>query len=267
MYDRARSLDRDIVRGPRPRLQLLAGIILLMRSKACHLLCVFLFTSIPVFAQGVRDHTRPGAAADPARARYRLGNNTKAAGATVSDTQAEDVTLTLNPVSVRPIQTWVRTGGRIGKDGKTVTVGVQAPESSFVQVGQRARAFPPESKSSMFQGYVTKVSATPGGAEVEVTLSGKGHPGALSYVVEIVTERGEFLAIPNEAIIEEGGRRIVYVPRDAGQYAPVEIQTGIQGELYTAVEKGLKEGDQVVSFGSFFIDSEYKLKSSAQAPQ
>jgi Cu(I)/Ag(I) efflux system membrane fusion protein len=82
--------------------------------------------------------------------------------------------------------------------------------------------------------------------------------------MEIVTERGEYLSIPNEAIIEEGTKRIVYVPRDGGQYVPLEVQTGIQGELYTAVEKGLKDGDQVVSFGSFFIDAEYKLKSIDQ---
>ena len=82
--------------------------------------------------------------------------------------------------------------------------------------------------------------------------------------MEIVTERGESLSIPNEAIIEEGTKHIVYVPREGGQYVPVEVETGIQGELYTAVEKGLKDGDQVVSFGSFFIDSEYKLKSTDQ---
>ena len=80
-----------------------------------------------------------------------------------------------------------------------------------------------------------------------------------------MTVRGEFLSIPNEAIIEEGTRHIVYVQKQGGQYAPVEIRTGIQGELYTAVETGLMEGDQVVSFGSFFVDSEYKLKFAGQS--
>src|SRR5215831_12839825 len=100
------------------------------------------------FAQGVREHTRPSETSDPARARYRLGDNTKAAGAAVSDTQASDVTLTLNPVSVRPIQTWVRTAGQIDKTGKLLTARIRPPESSFVKVGQRVRAFSPESKSS-----------------------------------------------------------------------------------------------------------------------
>jgi membrane fusion protein, copper/silver efflux system len=175
------------------------------------------------------------------------------------------VTLTLNPVSVRPIQTWVRTGGRIDAARKVITAPVYAPEASLIQVGQRVRAFPPESKSSMFQAWVTKVMPKATGRTVEVTLSGQGRPDSVNYVLEIITERGEFLSIPNEAIIEEGNRRVVYVPREAGQYAPVEIQTGIQGELYTAVEKGLQDGDQVVSFGSFFIDSEYKLKWAGPA--
>jgi hypothetical protein len=226
-------------------------------------LLLLLLTVGSLHAQGVRDHTRQNTT-DPARQRYRIGDNTKAAGAAVSEEQANDVTLTLNAVAVRPIQTWVRTAGRIDKRGKTITATVHSPESTYLKVGQRVRAFPPESKSSMFQAWVTKLTPRQDAVAVEVTLSSIGHPDSLNYVMEIVTERGEFLSIPNEAIIEEGDRHIVYVPREGGQYAPVEVETGIQGELYTAVQKGLKDGDQVVSFGSFFIDSEYKLKSVDQ---
>jgi multidrug efflux pump subunit AcrA (membrane-fusion protein) len=236
-----------------------------MMPKVSSSLLLLLFLTASILGQGVREHTRPGETTDPARARYRLGDNTKAAGTAVSDTQASDVTLTLNQVSVRPIQTWVRTAGRIDKTGKLLTAKVPAPESSFVKVGQRVRAFSPESKSSMFQAWVTKVAPQPDGVMVEVTLSSTGHPNSSNYVLEIVTVRGEFLSIPNEAIIEEGTKRVVYVQRQGGQYAPVEIETGIQGELYTAVEKGLMAGDQVVSFGSFFVDSEYKLKSIDQS--
>ena len=117
----------------------------------------------------------------------------------------------------------------------------------------------------MFQAWVTKVASQPNGAAVEVTLSGVGHPNSANYIVEIVTERGEFLSIPNEAIIEEGDKHVVYLQRSGGQYVPVEVETGIQGELYTAVSKGLSDGDQVVSFGSFFVDSEYKLKFAPQS--
>jgi hypothetical protein len=232
-----------------------------IRPFSKFLIGLLLFT-VPstMFAQGIRERV------DPARARYRLGDNTKAkAGTALSDTQASDVTLTLNAVAVRPIQTWVRAAGRIDKSGKVLSGSITGPEAQFVKVGQRVRAFSPESKSSMFQAWVTKVLPKTGGSTVEVTLSGIGHPNSLNYVMEIVTIRGEFLSIPNEAIIEEGEKRVVYVQRQGGQYVPTEIKTGIQGELYTAVESGLVDGDQVVSFGSFFVDSEYKLKFAGQS--
>src|SRR5678815_493973 len=161
--------------------------------KAINALLVLLAVS-PLCAHGVREHTRQNTT-DPARLRYRLGDNTKANGAPVSAEQASDVTLTLNAVSVRPIQTWVRTAGRIDKTGKIVNAIVHPPESTYVKVGQRVRAFPPESKSSMFQAWVTKVTPRPDGATVEITLSSTGHPGSLNYVMEIVTERGEFLSL------------------------------------------------------------------------
>ena len=63
---------------------------------------------------------------------------------------------------------------------------------------------------------------------------------------------------------EEGETRVVYKQTASGQYEPTPVQTGVQGELYTQVTGGLQNGDQVVTFGSFFIDSEYKLKGTAE---
>ena len=97
---------------------------------------------------------------------------------------------------------------------------------------------------------------------VEVTLASSGRENSTNYVMEIIVDRGEFLAVPNEAIIEEGDKRVVYLEHHPGMYVPQEVHTGLQGEIYTQVLHGLTEGDKIVTFGSFFIDSEYKLKSS-----
>jgi len=86
------------------------------------------------------------------------------------------------------------------------------------------------------------------------------------YVMEIVVERGPFLSVPNEAIIEEGDTRVVYIQQGT-RYVPREIHAGIQGELYTQVIDGVNDGDQVVTFGSFFIDAEHKLKGTDLGPQ
>ena len=203
----------------------------------------------PAHAQGVRSHTRP------------------TAGTTVSESQAVDLTLTLSGVTVRPIQTWVRTAASIDATKKVLTASFDAPAAKFVKVGQRVRAFTPESKSSMLQAWVTRVLPQGRRVLVEVTLSGQAWRNSVHYVIEIVAEAGEFLSVPNEAIIEEGERHVVYVRQKDGQYVPQEIDTGVQGELYTQVLSGLNEGDQVVTFGSFFIDSEYKLKGPVAADE
>ena len=184
---------------------------------------------------------------------------------TITESQAAALTLTLSAASLRPIQTWVRTAGTIDGTGRVLSTSLSESEAALVKVGQRVRAFPPSSKSSMYQAYVTRVVPRPGGAMAEASLAASGRPTATHYVMEIVVERGPFLSVPNEAIIEEGDRHIVYVQGQPGQYLPQEIHTGIQGELYTQVLDGVADGAQVVTFGSFFIDAEHKLKGTEQS--
>src|SRR5262245_22790335 len=217
------------------------------RPQIALLFALFLLAT-PAYPQSVRDHTRP-----------------TNAGTQVTDSQAVDLTLTLSKASVRPIQQVLRTAGSIDKVGKVLTAYAYLPNADLVKVGQRVRSFPLESKSSMYQAKITRVVPEKGRALVQATLAGPGRAGSSNYLIEIIVERGESLSVPNEAIIEEGDKHIVYIQMHPGHYVPQEIHTGLQGELYTQVLHGLNEGDQVVTFGSFFIDSEYKLKSTGQS--
>jgi hypothetical protein len=196
-----------------------------------------------------------------ARMRSQRGQIT---GTAVNESQATELTLTLSQAAVRPIQQIVRTAGTIDKTRKVITADVFPPEAALIQVGQRVRTFPLASKSSMFQARITRVVPRGDRVTVEATLTSQGRQESSAYVTEIVVERGEFLSVPNEAIIEEGDTRIVYVQKHPGHFEPQEVHTILQGELYTQVMHGLSEGDQVVTFGSFFIDSEYKLKTTDQ---
>jgi multidrug efflux pump subunit AcrA (membrane-fusion protein) len=114
----------------------------------------------------------------------------------------------------------------------------------------------------MFQAKIEKVIPSGDGASVTAILSGPGHEGSMRYVLEIVTEPLEALSVPNEAIIEVDGKHVVYVQAEKGRYLPREIQPGIQGELFTQVLGGVTAGEQVVTYGSFFIDADFKLKGS-----
>jgi hypothetical protein len=221
-----------------------------MTLKAPVLLLIAFLVAEPAVAQDVRQHTRVG------------GRRST----TITESQAAALTLTLGAAAVRPVQTWIRTAGTIDKTGKILSASLSAAEGALIKVGQRVRAFPPSSKSSMYQAYITRVSPRAGGAEVEASLAATGRLNSTLYVMEIVVEQGPFLSVPNEAIIEEGAKHIVYVQQQTGQYVPQEIHLGIQGELYTQVLDGLDENAQVVTFGSFFIDAEHKLKGTDQAP-
>ena len=202
------------------------------------------------------------AAAQNPRSHTRLNPR----GTRVTDSQAETVTLTLGKAEVRLLQTWVRTAGVIDKTGKVLSATISGPDAALVKVGQRVRAFPPSSKSSMYQAYVTRVTPKTSGIEVEATLAALGRANTTLYVMEVVVEQGPYLVVPNEAIIEEGDKHMVYVQQD-GEYVPKEVHTGIQGELYTQVLEGLQANTPVVTFGSFFIDAEHKLKGTTGIDQ
>ena len=72
---------------------------------------------------------------------------------------------------------------------------------------------------------------------------------------------GERLAIPEDAVIDTGTRKVVFKALKDGRFAQQEIRTGIHSNGYTEVISGLREGDSVVSSGVFFVDSESRLKS------
>ena len=185
---------------------------------------------------------------------------------TVSGDQAVDLTLTVAPAAVRPIQLWVRGAGVLVAGGRLLTLYLPTVDAAAIKVDQRVRAFPVQSRSSMYQARVSRVAPAGGRTRVEITLVAPPHEDATRYLVEIVTDRGDYLSVPNEAIIEEGARRIVYVKRAEGQYQPQEITIGMQGELYAQVLSGVKNGEQVVTFGSFFVDADFKLKGGASQP-
>jgi hypothetical protein len=182
------------------------------------------------------------------------------ASTTVTEAQASELTLTVTETAVRPIQVWVRTAGVIDAARRVVTATVSSADGSRIRVGQRVRAFSPESRSRMYQANVTQV--IPRGQTVSVTASVMGQTleSSRHFVLEIVTENDEFLSVPNEAILESAGRQLVYIQTADGGYAPREIKVGLRGELFTQVLEGLEPGQQVVTIGSFFIDAEHRLK-------
>jgi len=196
-------------------------------------------------AQGMRDRTR-------------ITNRDDAAA--VAETQAAEITLTVAPIGQQLLQTWIRTAGVIDEARKTLTGCVVDADAALIRTGQRVRAFPPDSKSSIYQARVTSVATRSDCVVVAATLSGPAYTDATRYVMEIIVDRGQHLAVANAAIIERAGKQVVYEQIHPGHYEPHEIHTGLKGETYTEVVSGIAEGDEIITIGSFFIDADYRLK-------
>jgi hypothetical protein len=228
----------------------------------------FLPSSFAQEPQAQESGSSPDAAVPPeagggVRAHTRLVRRSATA---VTEEQASELTLTLTVAEPRPIQTWVRTAGVLDAAGKVLTAQVRSHDAERVEVGQRVRTFSVNSRSQMLQAKITRVTPRPGGATVEATLAVAVANDGVPHLMEIVTEEGPFLSVPNESIIEEGDRRVVYLKLPSGEFAPRTIQTGITGELYTQIVDGLEDGDQLVSIGSFFVDADNKLKGGPTEP-
>lgn len=70
------------------------------------------------------------------------------------------------------------------------------------------------------------------------------------------------LAIPLEAIIDDGRSQRVVIKTDSGDFESVEITTGMQTDNIAEVTSGLREGQTIVLSGQFLIDSESQIQSN-----
>jgi Cu(I)/Ag(I) efflux system membrane fusion protein len=82
--------------------------------------------------------------------------------------------------------------------------------------------------------------------------------------VEVKIDLGKRLVIPEDAVIDTGTRKVVYVDRGEGYFEPREVTPGLQGEGVVEITKGLQAGEKVAAAANFLIDSEAKLKGVVQ---
>jgi Cu(I)/Ag(I) efflux system membrane fusion protein len=79
---------------------------------------------------------------------------------------------------------------------------------------------------------------------------------------EIQVKPGKQLAISEEAVLDSGTRKLVFVDKGGGMYEPREVTLGHKVDHLYPVLSGLKPGEKVVASGTFLIDSESKLMAA-----
>lgn len=145
-------------------------------------------------------------------------------------------------------------------------------EMRMVKVGQNAEIeFPYGQSTRKLKGKITFIypEVDPQTRRVKVRIEFR-NPGLEfkpeSYVTVMVrTGAGEQLAVPKEAVIDNGTTRYAIVALPDGYFEPREIRLGQPVDEFFPLVGGLSEGDRVVTSAQFLIDSETNLQAALQS--
>jgi Cu(I)/Ag(I) efflux system membrane fusion protein len=82
---------------------------------------------------------------------------------------------------------------------------------------------------------------------------------------EIEIDGGRKLAVPDEAVLDSGLRKIVFLDKGEGRFEPAEVKIGNKFDGYYEVIAGLSPGERILASASFLLDSESRLKEAMGA--
>ncbi|PIV57244.1 efflux RND transporter periplasmic adaptor subunit [Candidatus Desantisbacteria bacterium CG_4_10_14_0_8_um_filter_48_22] len=179
---------------------------------------------------------------------------------------------------------YVRTGDRLYAIADLSRLWVKADvyeyEMSWVRVGQEVEIVSPAYPQEKFIGEITFIDPVLNGKtrsvriRAELPNSGGRLLPEMFVDVTIRAHLGSVLAIPKDALLDTGRRKIVYVRRDDGRYVGREVEVGPEATAYDEdgqkqrmlpVLKGLDHGEHVVTKANFLIDSQGQISGSAAA--
>ncbi len=90
-------------------------------------------------------------------------------------------------------------------------------------------------------------------------------PGMYANVYLEASVPGKQLTVAQEAVIDTGVRKIVFVAKGKGRFEPRRVELGVEVDKGRfQVLKGLKEGEKVVVSAQFLLDSESRLQEAIQ---
>ena len=135
---------------------------------------------------------------------------------------------------------------------------IEKGRTAAVKVG----AFP----DNVFRGRVTYIAdlvdeaTRTVKARIEVANPGrKLKPGMFATVeLTIPLRRPPVLAVPEEAIVELDGKKVLFITGDDAEFIPREVATGSKAGGWMEITAGLKEGERYAAKGGFLLKSELK---------
>lgn len=146
---------------------------------------------------------------------------------------------------------------------------VNEDEIPLVAVGQEARievASAPGERAGKVSYLQPTVDAATRTLRVRFDVDNADEALKPGMYATVTIERplGEVLALPEEAVIDTGIRKVVFVEVSDGRFQPREVKLGRTGAEYHEVLGGLAAGEKVVVSAQFLLDSESRLRGVAR---
>lgn len=143
------------------------------------------------------------------------------------------------------------------------------PDLAWIKPGQTVELTVPSLPGQVLTAPITfidpNLDPTTRTARVRVVLDNSSrlllHKQTAQAVVR--TESPEALLVPRTAVLQHGGRPVVFVARDDHAYSAREIRLGRIGDRAAEVLGGVREGDRVVTEGALILDGQAQLAHAA----
>lgn len=134
-----------------------------------------------------------------------------------------------------------------------------------IRMGHSARVEAEALPGTVFRGAVSFIDPTLNTdtrtASVRIQLANPGlrlRPGMFVQVT-LAANASKELAIPRSAVLDTGGKKVVYLAKGDGVFERRTVELGGMTDDFIAVRQGLKERENVVINGAFMIDSQTRV--------
>lgn len=154
----------------------------------------------------------------------------------------------------------------VNMDQVKVVVNVVEEDLGKITVEQDATikvdAYPDKTfsgKVSLISPLVNKLTRT---APVEISLSNPRHllkPGMFVQAQIFLGKKEDIILIPTHAVVEESGKRKVFVVVD-GKSVSRMVETGISQEGWVEIRNGLSENDSLIVAGQYLVKENEPVK-------
>ena len=153
-----------------------------------------------------------------------------------------------------------------------VLADVAERDVGMIAPGQTATVRPRGYPGKTFAGKITlvypMVNKETRTVRVRVELANPDHmllPDMYTDVEIAAGSEQPVLAVPDDAVIDSGTRKLVLLDKGEGRFEPREVTLGQRGRGYTEIRNGAAAGDKVVVSANFLINSESNLKAALQS--